>query len=292
MLSWQIGEVRIQCVVELVAESPITRAFVASVAPDELAPHLHWLQPAFLTDDLRTRVAVQSMLIESRDTRIVVDTCFGNDRQSAIRSNLQTDYLDRLADAGFGRDEVDVVLCTHLHIDHVGWNTMLVDNRWEPTFPRAWYLFAADEFEYWRAHDHVYVDLADTVLPIVEAGRHRLVDARFEITDEVRLLPTPGHTPGHVSVAISSGGEHALITGDALAHPIQIVDPTWPLRHEVDIALANKTRQQLLAALEGTATLLIGTHFPEPTAGYVRRTEAGLLEPGTALEPTHRPGRR
>jgi glyoxylase-like metal-dependent hydrolase (beta-lactamase superfamily II) len=163
------------------------------------------------------------------------------------------------------------VLCTHQHFDHVGWNTHLLDGRWVPTFPNARYLFGRVEWEHWSAStddEPVHV-LAESVRPVVEAGLSELVESDHRITGEVWLEPTPGHTPGHHSVRISSGGAEAIITGDMTHHPIQIAEPHFGISADVDPDWATRTRRDFLGRYGGTPVLVIGTHYAGPTAGHI-----------------------
>jgi glyoxylase-like metal-dependent hydrolase (beta-lactamase superfamily II) len=181
---------------------------------------------------------------------------------------------------------VDVVLCTHLHVDHVGWNTMKIDGAWRPTFPFARYLIDRTEYEHWRTQAHegeVAAILRQSIDPIEEAGLLELIDARrgYGICEEVKLTPTPGHSPGHVSVRITSGGESALITGDAIHHPCQMARPEWGSVSDFDVAQAERTRRELLSGCESHGTLLIGSHFAGDPAGRVRRDgQAWRLDQG------------
>ena len=165
--------------------------------------------------------------------RIIVDTCLGNDKQDRRIphwNDRDGPFLADLTDAGFPAELIDTVLCTHLHVDHVGWNTMKVDGKWVPTFPRAKYLIGRIEYEHWSSvqdRPDMQVILADSVSPIVDAGLATLVETTERICDEISLIPTIGHTPGHVSVMIESKGEQALITGDFMHHPCQIAHPEW-----------------------------------------------------------------
>jgi len=166
------------------------------------------------------------------------------------------------------------VVCTHLHVDHVGWNTMLVDGRWVPTFPNARYLMGRIEYAHWtgqRERDDMTAILADSVAPVWDAGLVDLVETDHRICDEVSLAPTPGHTPGHVSVRIASCGEEALITGDFMHHPCQIARPEWSSTADSDPDAARRTREAMLTGLAGTPTLVIGTHFAGRTAGRIVR---------------------
>jgi glyoxylase-like metal-dependent hydrolase (beta-lactamase superfamily II) len=202
---------------------------------------------------------------------IVVDSCVGEGKTLPYDLGERAPVLDELAAAGFDPATVDVVLSTHLHFDHVGWNTRLVDGAWVPTFPNARYLFGRVEWEHWSAStddEPVHV-LAESVRPVLDAGLADLVESTHRINDEVRLEPTPGHTPGHHSVRISSAGEEAVITGDMTHHPIQIAEPHLGLIVDTDPATAIESRRTLYGRLGGTPTLVIGTHFAGPSAGLV-----------------------
>jgi glyoxylase-like metal-dependent hydrolase (beta-lactamase superfamily II) len=172
---WKIGDVEVTCVVETAFDVPpdvVVQGFVAA----DLADHIGVLQPAYITDSLLLRLAIQTFAIRAGDQRIIVDTCFGNDHDLPGIGKLQTRHLDALADAGFDRHSVDTVVCTHLHVDHVGWNTMLVDGAWVPTFPNAEYLFGATEHAHWSKHEQAYDGLDECIVPVVAAGLHRFVE--------------------------------------------------------------------------------------------------------------------
>ena len=274
MQRWQIGEVRITKILEL--EAAGGSRFILPQATREAVQPIEWLFPHFMDEEGRLRMSVHALVVETPDRRIVVDTCLGNDKQRTNPnwSNLQTGFLDDLAAAGYPRDSIDTVMCTHLHVDHVGWNTMLVDGRWQPTFPNARYLMAGPEFAYWREGDHgeeQAVIFGDSVAPVFDAGLVDLIDTEHQICPEVRLVPTHGHTPGHVSVAISSKGEEALITGDFIHHPCQMAHVDWSSAVDFDPEAARETRRRMFEALAETPTLVIGTHFAGPTAGRLRR---------------------
>jgi len=272
--TWTIGSVRITSVAEI--ELPIPgAAIVPDATPEALAAHAAWLAPHFVTDDGRLRLLIQALVVESRGRRIVVDTCVGNDKDRTLPPlhQLNTSFLDDLARAGFPRESIDTVVCTHLHVDHVGWNTMKVDGRWVPTFPNARYLVVRREWEHWsKEDDRSQGDvLGDSVRPIVEAGLVDWVEPGHAVTGEVALEPTPGHTPGHSSVRIRSGGREAVITGDLMHHPVQCAHPEWGSSADVDPAEARRTRRTFLEAHAGSAVLVIGTHFAGPHAGRIAR---------------------
>lgn len=270
-LSWQIGAARVVRVLDREAYLHL-RNVVGDYDEERLHQHRHWLPPQFLDDKDYYRLAVQALLIESCGKRIVVDTCLGQHVLPFDEAFAHTgrDFLDELAAAGFARDSIDYVMCTHMHYDHIGWNTLRDGDRWVPTFPNARYLFARAEWDYYSAHDdYEYMIVRDAVAPILDAGLADLVDTDFRITDEVRLLPTPGHTPGHVSVVIESQGARAFITGDMTHHPVQWAEPQWSCVSDKDRPRAEQTRRELRAQLGNSDTLVIGTHFPAPCAGHV-----------------------
>lgn len=273
VLRWQIGAVTISRVVEIEGPSRGT-FFFEEATPERLLQHA-WLRPHFVTDDGRAIASIHCFVIQSEGRTIVVDTCVGNDKPREVKNwhMRQGRFLEDLAEAGFPRERVDTVLCTHLHVDHVGWNTMLVDGKWLPTFPNARYLFGRKEWEYWskEAEGPDREVRNDSVRPILDANLADLVAMDHHITSEVTLDPTPGHTPGHVSVRISSQGEDAIITGDLMHHPVQCVEPGWASRFDVDPDAARRTRRAFLERHANRPVFVLGTHFSTPTGGRIVR---------------------
>jgi len=271
VLRWQIGGVRISRVVEIEGSSPGT-FFFKEATPEKLLQHA-WLNPYFMTDDGRLIASIHAFVVESQGKTIVVDTCVGNDKPRDVKNwNMRKGrFLEDLAEAGFRRERVTTVLCTHLHVDHVGWNTMLKDGKWVPTFPNARYLIGRKEHEYWSVQTHAsdHAIQGDSVRPVLEAGLADLVETDHRITPEVYLEPTPGHTPGHVSVRISSKDVEAVITGDLMHHPVQCAEFRWASNFDVDPDAARATRRAFLERYKDGKTLVLGTHFAAPTAGRV-----------------------
>ncbi|THD65076.1 MAG: MBL fold metallo-hydrolase [Phenylobacterium sp.] len=273
-MSWQVGAVKVTRILELEATGG-TRFILPQASPEAIR-EIGWLAPHFADENGKLRMSIHALVVETPTARIVVDTCIGNDKPRNIPawSHLQTGFLADLAAAGYPRESIDVVLCTHLHVDHVGWNTMLEGDRWVPTFPQARYLLARSEFEYWRAEEEVEADLSrspfhDSVRPVWEAGLVDLVETTHQVCPEVSLEPTLGHTPGHVSVRIRSEGQDALITGDFIHHPCQLHHPDWATPADYDGEASTETRRRMFGALAESGTLVIGTHFTAPTAGHV-----------------------
>ncbi len=274
-MQWTIGDVTVTKIVEI--ETTGGSRFILPDATPEAVREIPWLMPHFADETGRLKMSIHALLVETPSKRIIVDTCLGNDKKNRripTWNDRQGRFLADLAEAGFGRETIDVVLCTHLHVDHVGWNTMLVDGKWKPTFPNARYLFGRLEHEHWSRQTvredmpHVF---ADSVTPIMDAGLAELVEVDHRLCDEISLVPTLGHSPGHCSVRISSKGAAALITGDFAHHPCQMARLDWASTADFDKAAAAATRRRVFAELAGQPVLVIGTHFAGPTAGRLVR---------------------
>lgn len=291
MERWTVGDVAVTKIEEMSLYAPPSQMFPG--LPDEALAGIGWLKGRHGMNEGALEVSIHALLVEAPGVRIVVDTCVGDGKPRQPMANcsgLESGFLGRLAAAGCAPEEVGVVLCTHLHFDHVGWNTRLADGAWVPTFPNARYLFARAEYDYWRAEaerpeeslpfDALHTaGMADSVEPIFAAGLAELVEADHRICPEVSLIPTPGHTPGHVSVLIRSRGQEALITGDACHHPCQLAHPEWRFAADRDGPAAADSRRGLFRRAEEACALAIGTHWPTPTAGrVVKDGEAWRLE--------------
>jgi glyoxylase-like metal-dependent hydrolase (beta-lactamase superfamily II) len=268
---WMIGEVRVTEIAELT-----TTSAAHWLLPDATADRIReieWMVPHYATPEGKVHMTIRALVVESDGRRILVDTCLGNDKQRPVESwSMRSGpFLDDLSAAGFPPESIDTVLCTHLHVDHVGWNTRLVDGEWVPTFPNARYLFADVEWEHWQRDDSGMDQVlrADSIQPVIDAGLVDLVATDARLTSHVSLTPTPGHTPGHVSVLIESDSERAVITGD-LSHMVcQATHPEWGSAFDVDPAGAEATRRAFFAGHADTDELVLGTHW-EPCAGYVK----------------------
>ena len=251
--------------------------------PEELEPNLHWLTPSNM--DAATGNLIQSIhtwLIRTRHHTILVDTGSGNDKErpkNPIFHRLNTPYLQRLAAAGVRPEEVDYVLHTHLHVDHCGWNTRLVDGRWVPTFPNARHVFAKAEEDYYSdpaSHNEVNVPslgvFEDSVAPIVATGQaERIGNDGGDYLDNFSFHPTKGHSIGHMSIELRSKGQRALFSGDVMHHPLQVVRPDW---NSVFCEWQDEARASRRWALEHAAEhalLFFTPHFAETSAGYVTR---------------------
>ena len=264
-LQWKIGNVKVTRVIESEALWPATR-LLPDATPEQLAKDADWLAPRFIDDKGNIKLSVHTLLVESQGKKIIVDTCIGNDKGRSMfpewdHQNLP--FLDRIASAGCPHDKIDRVVCTHLHVDHVGWNTMLEKGKWVPTFKNARYVLGGTEWDFHKG------PVEDSVRPIVSDGLADLIDEKHRITDEVWFEATPGHTPGHMSVRISSGGQNAVITGDMMHHPVQCKYPEWDDHFDSDPPLAKKTRRAFCERYADTGTIVMGTHFATPTSGTI-----------------------
>jgi glyoxylase-like metal-dependent hydrolase (beta-lactamase superfamily II) len=280
--TFQLGDTRVDRIVE--GEYPFMAAteFLPGLTEDMLAANRAWMRPAALDDRDQLILCIQSYVLRTPHHTILVDTCVGNDKPRPTRPvwNMKTDdaWMRALAAAGLGVEDIDFVMCTHLHVDHVGWNTRLENGRWVPTFPKAKYLFARKEFAHWEAENAKapVLPFQDSVLPIVAANRHEFVASDHALGDHVRLLPTPGHTPDHFAVAIGKGRDAGVITGDLIHTPLQALHPELSMRADVDPALAAATRRAFLERYCDTGTLCCAAHFPSPSRGMIRRSGNGF----------------
>lgn len=273
-MQWKVGRVKITKVVEL--ETVGSTRFILPLASNEEIRKLPWLIPHFATEEGRLKMSIHSLVVETPGKRIVVDTGLGNDKQGRnvpTWNNRSTPFLETMTAAGFPPDSIDTVLCTHLHVDHVGWNTKLSGGKWVPTFPKARYVFGKTEYEYWRDHStepDKQAVFGDSVQPIVDADRADLIPSDHRLCEEISMIPTPGHSPGHMSILIQSEGEQGLLTGDVAHHPCQMAHLDWSSTADSDQAQSAKTRATLFGRFADTATLVIGGHF---SAGHIRREE-------------------
>lgn len=258
--------------------------------PAEVAAHRHWMEPD-LYDAARDLLWMdrRSYVVETRHHRILVDTCVGADKERTKPQwhRLNSPWMGNFRALGLAPEQIDVVFCTHLHADHVGWNTRLDNGRWVPTFPNARYLFGRVEFEFWRENqpDPDGPILEDSVQPILDAGQAVLVEDRYEIEPGIYLELTAGHTPGHLCLHLQ-GARHAVLTGDLMHHPIQVWEPQWSSCFCHDRAHSSRTRAAFLQRHCESDALILPTHFGRGAAGRVMPRPGGFrfdfLEPPAA----------
>jgi glyoxylase-like metal-dependent hydrolase (beta-lactamase superfamily II) len=277
----RLGDVDIIRVVEIPRSTYPTADMLPTSDAGVIARHrAGWLAPFYdaSTGDLGSRI--QSYVVRTPDETVVIDTCVGNDkkRENALWNMRQGTWLDDLRAAGVAPEDVDYVLCTHMHVDHVGWNTRkTTDGGWAPTFPRATYVFVGEEWEFWKHESETGRDhdgcIDDSVLPIVDAGRARLVDATTAIGKYLRFEPTPGHTPGHACVRLTTAAGQAVFSGDLMHRVVQVAEPSWSSRFCYDGDRAAKTRRAFVERHADSGTLICAAHFPAP--GYVVKADGG-----------------
>ena len=252
------------------------REFFPELSEQVLQEHAPWLAPFFDIPGFRMPCVFQSFVIRYGKLNVLVDTCIGNDKERPdflLAHRLSTPYLARLHAAGYKPEDIDIGLCTHMHVDHVGWNTRLVDGRWVPTFPNARYVFGARELDATLALHRQKENLAylDSVLPVIEAGRADIVADDFQLGDHVRILPTPGHTDGHVSFCFGRQRDDVVMTGDLIHVPLQMRYPEFSFARDKDPVQAATTRRAFLERYCDTSTLCCTAHFPSPSAGRITR---------------------
>lgn len=269
---WQVGDYAITSVLEEETHRIPPELFFPDAKQDDVARHA-WLVPDFADAHGRISLRVQAFVIEGRGRCVLVDPCVGNGKKRPLPwwNERSWPFLERFAEAGFEPRRVDAVVHTHLHADHVGWDTHLQDGAWVPTFERARHLYTARELEWCRRGGNVGIDgvYADSVAPILEAGIADVVPEDADLGDGLRLEPTPGHTPGHVSLWVTSGGETALVSGDFLHHPVQCAELHWAEIGDVDAEQARATRRRMLERAAQTQALFLGTHFATRPAGRI-----------------------
>lgn len=280
-----IGDIRIDRLVESEGAFADADYLFPDLDSSLLETHAHWLMPNFVQPRTHKIImSFHSLVIRSSRSTILVDCCVGNDKQRPARPNwhqLNTPWLEKLAKLGLQPEDIDYVLCTHLHADHVGWNTCLVNGQWIPTFPRARYIFGKHEYQYWEEACRVHSgdeplnhgSFYDSVLPIIEAGKAILVDHDHQLEPGIWLEPAPGHTPGNVIVHVKSGEQHAILTGDVMHSAIQLANPELSSRFCIDASISRVSRTRLIDTYADTPVIMLPAHFPTPTAGCIKRQE-------------------
>jgi len=281
-LRFTAGDMTIHRIIEMEGAFIPALDMIAGLTPELLAENRSWMQPNALDDKDTLLLCFQSYIVRTPHHTILVDSCIGNDKPRPGRPgwNMKTDdtFMRGLAAAGFSVNDIDYVMCTHMHVDHVGWNTRLENGRWVPTFPNARYVFGQQEYDHWNAENTkkeipVYVD---SVLPVIEAKRAEIVKDDHQIGDHVRLLPTPGHTPGHLAFCFGKGSDEAVVSGDLMHSPLQARYPELSVNFDVDKVQSARTRRSFLERYCDTKTLCCTAHFPSPSAGRISRWGDGF----------------
>jgi glyoxylase-like metal-dependent hydrolase (beta-lactamase superfamily II) len=282
-LTFKAGDLTVHRIIEQETTFLPALEMLPSLTPELLAENRAWMQAAKALDANDVlMLCFQSYVVKTPHHTILIDSCIGNDKPRPNRPkwNMKSDdtYMRGLAAAGMSVGDIDYVMCTHLHVDHVGWNTRLENGRWVPTFPKARYVFGKTEFDYWvETHAKTPVPaIGDSVMPIVEAKRHEVVGDEAAIGEHVRLLPTAGHTPGHSAFRLGRGRDEAVFSGDLMHSPIQTRYPEMSVKFDVDPVEAGKTRRSFLERYCDTDTLCCTAHFPSPSVGRIKRKGNGF----------------
>jgi glyoxylase-like metal-dependent hydrolase (beta-lactamase superfamily II) len=277
----RIGEFEVRRIVEFEGPFISPEDFFPDFNPEVLRANPDLTGPRLIDPDSgRLVFSFHSFVVRTPRHTILIDSCLGNDKERPARPQfhrMRTSFLADLAAAGVRPEEVDYVMCTHLHWDHVGWNTRLVDGSWVPTFPKARYIMARREFEHWqgvhrRGEDTPHrTAFEDSVLPVVHTGQVQLVDEDFAMEDGLWFESAPGHTPGNIVIHARSRDDRAVFTGDIVHHQLQLAKPEWSTRACSDMELSRRTRTRLIEEHAERGTLLLPAHFPAPTAGRIVR---------------------
>jgi glyoxylase-like metal-dependent hydrolase (beta-lactamase superfamily II) len=298
MKTQHIGDISIDRVVDMEGPFSTLDFLIPNAPPDLIADNADWLKPCFVEPSTdKIIMSFHSLVVRTRHHTILVDCCIGNHKhrpERAMWHQRRGPWLDNLRAQGVEPEDIDIVTCTHLHADHVGWNTKLVDGRWVPTFPNACYVFARQEYAHWESEHRDALangdrnapnhgSFEDSVLPVVEAGRAVLVDSDYQIDDGVCMEPAPGHTPGNVIVHVGDKNARAILAGDVIHTPAQLAKPELSSNFCSDPVQSAATRQRLVDRCADSDTLMLTAHFPGPTAGrIVRHGEAFRFETGAA----------
>ena len=281
--TFKIGDTIVHRIIEMECGFTPALEFLPGLTPERLNESRPWMKsPKAMDENANLILCFQAYIIRTGKHVILVDSCVGTDKDRPARplwhKKTDTIFMDGLKEVGLSVNDVDFVLCTHLHVDHVGWNTRLENGRWVPTFPKAKYLFSKTELDFWLAeNDKARVEpIADSVIPIVEAKRHQLVTSDYGLNDLVSLIPSPGHTIDHYAVTLGKGGKDAIFTGDFIHTPLQARWPDLAMRIDYDGKQSSATRWKLLESLCDTNTQCCFAHFPSPSRGYVKRWGDGF----------------
>jgi glyoxylase-like metal-dependent hydrolase (beta-lactamase superfamily II) len=278
-----LKDITIHPVIEQQALFFKTHEFFPTLSKEVLEENHSWLVPEFIDASGGVVLCIQGFVIKTPHHNILVDACVGNHKHRPMRPHWNMMTSDRfekgLTATGLTVNDIDYVMCTHLHGDHVGWNTRLDNGRWVPTFPKAKYIMADRELAHWTAREKENPAsvpwITDSVLPIVAAKREQIVKSDFTFNDQVRLIPTPGHTIDHFAVLVGQAGRDAFITGDMIHSPLQGKYPELGMFADYDSTQAGKTRRKVFDQLCEQDTIICASHFPAPSTSQVRRWGEG-----------------
>lgn len=283
--SFMIGDVRVRAVVDFDPYEMDVNFIFPDVSMEEVEKHRSWLEPTYLTAENKIRLVVRTMVMEVDGRNILVDACIGEHKTRPTRPFMNqrkdTDFIAQLAKLGLKPEDIDVVFCTHLHVDHVGWNTRLDNGKWVPTFPKARYLFGRKELDFWMGqpnrHEVGGGSFVDSVIPIVEAKACDLVDDGHDLGKGLSLHLLPGHTPGQLGLDVVRGKDRAYFVGDAIHSPLQVVLPDLSTGFDTDKQQARETRRKFLEACASDGRWLVPCHFRGPIAHKIKRAVGSFM---------------
>jgi glyoxylase-like metal-dependent hydrolase (beta-lactamase superfamily II) len=284
----KIGDTAICQVEESVQPSFVPKLLFPDSDAEALARHMAWMAPLhFDTAQGKFRTSVRSYLVRTGRHNVLIDTCGGNHKQRPYFPRFhqrEHAWLERLAQAGVAPEQIDFVMCTHLHADHVGWNTVLQDGRWQPTFPNAKYIMHRAELDRWnpthpayQIYSHNEFTWEDSILPVVEAGQAVAVDDGYTLDDVLTIMPTPGHTLAHCAIHLRSQDQRAIFAGDVMHVPLQVYYPHWGTSLDDDPQLGVRSRLHLLESCAENQTLLLPTHFVPDSGCFIARHGDGFV---------------
>jgi glyoxylase-like metal-dependent hydrolase (beta-lactamase superfamily II) len=288
MVTVNIGAATVTRIEETYEPNFDAARFFPDWRPEVVDEHRHWMvSDHYDVDTAFIKLSVHSWLIKIGGRTILIDGCVGNHKPRPARPKwhlMNTPYLERLAAAGVRPEQIDVVMCTHLHMDHVGWNTRLDNGRWVPTFPNARYVFSQADYDHYLALDRDPAtgpvnqgSFRDSVLPVVEAGLAEIVSGAHTLDEHLAIDPHPGHTPGTVAINLASRGDKALFCGDILHHMIQVYHPEWNSFACGEAVGARKSRRRVLEQCAGSGTLLMPAHFGAPFVCHIDSKGSGFV---------------
>jgi glyoxylase-like metal-dependent hydrolase (beta-lactamase superfamily II) len=281
-MTFKAGDATIHRIIEMEIGFTPALEFLPNLTKEVLDENRSWLHPAALDANDNLVLCFQSYVVKTGKHNILIDSCIGNDKDRTARplwhKKKDDAFMKGLAAAGLTVNDIDFVLCTHLHVDHIGWNTRLENGRWVPTFPKARYIFSKTELDFWleEAKKTDLPPIVDSVIPIVEAKACDIVTSDHSLNDLITLIPTPGHTIDHYAVTLGRGGKDAVFTGDLIHTPLQALYPELTMRVDYNPAQGAASRRKFLETYCDTSTLCCFAHFPSPSKGYVKRWANGF----------------
>ncbi len=280
-----IGDMEIWRVVDMETVGCVPTDTFPEASIDVIKSNYDWLYPNYIDSDNNLIMAMQSFVIKANNKIILVDGALGNDkhRHTNWADKRQSPYLDRFSEIGLNIEDVEMVLTTHMHMDHVGWFTKWSNGDWIPTFPNAKYIFVRKEYEYWKnTPENGNLDtsfgLIDSIEPVMNSKQAEFVPVDYTLNDRIYFEPAPGHTPGQVMIHIKSNKKHLIMAGDIFHHPIQIAQPDWTADYyDVDTTEAEKTRIEFLNKYVDSGVIIIGAHFGNKPAGIIKKNNGKII---------------